>query len=1281
LVWGSADLHTGSPIAGNAADRDRAAEPGSTKGPEIVGARTDITAKRRGVRHAWRGLRGLLALILAGGMHLVCSPPVSALLDRGHVFSGTFEGIGAQGFGTPSGIAVNEASGEVYVADPAHERVERFRPTPRGYEFAGELKVASVAAIAIDNSSDKADPSRGDVYVAAAGGGEEKEAGERNYLYKFTASGEKIFKKRFFKAKENGEEFDAELERISGVAVDATGKLWLYWGEGGNVSGFSDDEQNKLLPSLTKEGVLEQTLLESACLPTPGFAVGPSDEVFYVAHGRETGFGECPEEEVPMPTLVSQLAGSGMAAVRSLNDQNATGVALDPSDGDVYVDNASSVAAFGSEGTFIQRFGSGDLSEGGALALDSRRGIIYVAEPGKIAVFTPEGAGAPTVNGVSAQNLTPSSERVNAQIDPDGANTTYMVQYGTVSCLGPGSACTETREQEVGEGFGDVSVHTTLEGLRPDTTYYYRVIAKNEHGIVASAQSVQTFFTTLPSSEGVLFDHRQWQLVSPTAMHGATPEPIDIPELGSLIQASTDGESLAWTASGPISGEAEGNRQPEPVQVISTRGSEEWSAKEIGTPHTKGEGVGTNEGTEYRFFSPDLSLAVVQSQALLEPLENPPLAPGAREKTIYRRSNENGQFEPLVTAGNDVTGTPFGGKLEFQGATADVEHVVFTSEVPLVAGALGRGLYEWEAGVPLKLLSVLPGGEHTPATEPDLGYNGFDVRGAISQGGSRFFWTNEIGLGPLYMRNTAKEETVQINAAQGVREAGEEERADALDEVHFQAASSDGSRVFFTDTWPLTGESSLEPNATEEEPHSADLYEYNVEDGKLTDLTVTRNAGELAEVLGTLPGASEDGSYVYFVANGVLATGAERGNCPRESSVRNPAASRQGDCNLYVSEPDPEHPGQRETRFIARLSEEDANDWGGGNSPEVGDLGGVTSQVSSNGRYLAFMSDRELTGYDNVDANPGAKGAHDEEVFLYDANTGRLVCASCNPAGQAPNGVFDTKDAGEGEGLTVDRPELWSEQWLAGSIPGWTLYGGNLLTEHQSRYLSNNGRLFFDGADALVARVQARTRQETVDGKTLNVGVENVYEYEPSAIGSCQQISGCVALISSGTSERESAFLDASEGGGVAFFLTAAKLVAQDTEPGYEVYAAAECGTSETPACLPSKLPPPEECTGEACRGPAGAPPGVETPPTYTSSFPGNNPPPPSGVPTKKSTTPPKLTRAQDLAKALKACHALKRDKQRRTCERAARRVYRARAKSTNRKAAGRGASLKGRGK
>ena len=371
--------------------------------------------------------------------------------------------------------------------------------------------------------------------------------------------------------------------------------------------------------------------------------------------------------------------------------------------------------------------------------------------------------------------------------------------------------------------------------------------------------------------------------------------------------------------------------------------------------------------------------------------------------------------------------------------------------------------------------------------------------------------------------------------------------------------------MFFTDTARLSEESTQEPSG-EEAP--ADLYEFELTSapgeplrGRLSDLTAGA-VTDSADVLNLIPGASEDGSYVYFVANGVLAPGATPGECVRHVEGEAPAPLPGATCNLYVSEPDPEHPGQRETKFIAALSYQDAADWAAGNTLGSEDaehnLSGLTADVSPNGQYLAFMSQQSLTGYDNRDATSGQP---DEEVYLYDAQAavwcaGRATPLSEGDGFKRPQGVFDTELVGEGLGLLVDRPETWHEHWLAGSIPGWTsdITGAQPYALYQPRYLSNSGRLFFDSPDDLVP---AATN-----------GKEDVYEYEPEGVGSCRFSSGCIGLISSGTSNRESAFLDASENGDDVFFLTAAQLVPADDDQAFDIYDAHVC--SESSPCLTS---------------------------------------------------------------------------------------------------------------
>ena len=285
------------------------------------------------------------------------------------------------------------------------------------------------------------------------------------------------------------------------------------------------------------------------------------------------------------------------------------------------------------------------------------------------------------------------------------------------------------------------------------------------------------------------------------------------------------------------------------------------------------------------------------------------------------------------------------------------------------------------------------------------------------------------------------------------------------------------------------------------------------------------------------------------------------------------------------------------------------------------------------------MSDRPLTEFDNTDTSARAGGAADEEVFLYGVGTNRVVCASCNRFGQRPHGVFDAGPLGNGQGeLVVDRQNNWGGRWLAANVPGWTEM--NLETAlHQSRYLSNGGRLFFDSADALVPADANLT--------------EDVYEYEPVGVGSCAAAAGCVALISSGKSQEESAFLDASETGGDVFFLTTAPLVPADFDRSFDVYDAHVC-TADLPCPTPLAQSPPCD-SATSCHG--ASPPqsvfGAPASATLTGS--GNTVAPAQGQLRSKTV---KLTRKQLLAKALKACRKLKRKKARVACERRARRKF-----------------------
>jgi hypothetical protein len=232
----------------------------------------------------------------------------------------------------------------------------------------------------------------------------------------------------------------------------------------------------------------------------------------------------------------------------------------------------------------------------------------------------------------------------------------------------------------------------------------------------------------------------------------------------------------------------------------------------------------------------------------------------------------------------------------------------------------------------------------------------------------------------------------------------------------------------------------------------------------------------------------------------------------------------------------------------------------------------LSAAGSPNGRYLAFMSRRSLTGYENGDETSGEPA---QEVFRYDALEDSLECVSCNPTGAAPLSV----EAPHSDGSLVNPSRSWQGQQVASTLPAAVTIGLSNNTLYRPRSVLDNGRVFFNAIDALVP----------ADSN----GEWDVYQYEPDGLGDCSASSngastsrsagGCVSLLSSGTGETEAAFFDAGESGEDAFFITPAALSVTDEDQELDIYDARVDG-------IPATRTPITECSGEACQPLAQAP-------------------------------------------------------------------------------------------
>jgi hypothetical protein len=432
-------------------------------------------------------------LCVAAAVAILVFSATSALAGTGFGGSptGSFgsEGSAAGQFKKPSGIAINDSTGDVYVLDTANKRVEWFNST--GSKFEGQFngsgafevggkKESGTAAggggkpgeiptgqfsfredeeegsgIAIDN--DPSSPSVGDVYVDVqlfVGGARhdviDKFSETGAYLEQLTGTCDKT-----------GELPPScpgftSFERTAGVAVDPSGNLWVSQGDqepAGKFYEFSDT------------GSFLKTFSVNASRRTysTGIAVDSNGNIY-----------------VKGAFQIQKLDPATGDILAEFGEENAGALTIDPVTNGLFVDQKTSIIEYGPFGEPYgaprKVFGAEGLTDGGGIGIAvSTAGVLYVvdASSDRVDMWVQGPTPAKPVT-EAAKEITATTAVLHGELNPSTTKLKYYFEYNL------GTSCTGGSKTSVEEGEGKVS--QTVTGLEPNTQYTACFVAENQFG-------------------------------------------------------------------------------------------------------------------------------------------------------------------------------------------------------------------------------------------------------------------------------------------------------------------------------------------------------------------------------------------------------------------------------------------------------------------------------------------------------------------------------------------------------------------------------------------------------------------------------------------------------------------------------------------------------------------------------------------------------------------------------------------------------------------------------
>jgi sugar lactone lactonase YvrE len=572
--------------------------------------------------------------------------------------------------------------------------------------------------------------------------------------------------------------------------------------------------------------------------------------------------------------------------------------------------------------------------------------------------------GKPVVETVGAPTRTTTTAQLGGRVDPRNAPATYYFEYGT---QGPCDAnpCAATSPQPAGSGDVMELVSEEIEGLEPNTTYHYRVVADNvnpDGPALGADMTVTTRASEAPLSHG----HFPGPPGSDRAYEQVTQPDTGGNPVNLAAAFSDDGNRALYYISGGTSLAEEGNAWSVYFSQRAETGSHEgaWQQKSILPPRS-------NEiGNPHWFVSADAGLTAVPGMFKNESSKTSAvwrLDPAASASKLAEGSLEAGTEIGLGGAGVSEDGSRL---MAFLHGNHDPEYP-----------SASYNLYDLTSGT-ARLVSFLPGTTSACGVIVKDIETPFAVwRHTISADGSLAFFESGCS-GPIrvYLRDLVAGQSKLVSTAPI---SGPECDANFISSTPDAVFLESKSRLSAEDTTP----SSCADNGLD-----GDVYRYDLGDGALkcvtcvadvdVDMYVPFNFGLWRTDPSVL--VSEDGSRIYFQSPRALVPGAptvQGGGSVYRVDVNSGDLAWVGGPNLALAS------GQTEP--------------------------GVGTVATPDGATVLFMSRVPFLNPLNGPTNAGTN-----QLYRYDDRDRSLTCVSCPGDGSAPRGAIPAMLRGVNEGIT-----------------------------------------------------------------------------------------------------------------------------------------------------------------------------------------------------------------------------------------------------------------------